>query len=215
MTSDVIINNCLKAIGEDDPLAPVEMTRVECLQLINLFYQNEIGERLKNLLSYTYDASDAAHTITSGIGTLPSDFLLPSRAYDGDAETDDPLEQIFDIENKVADTDTTSQYMIPNTTQLWIFGITPTNTIKFYYYNKPTALTDSAASSPTALKEKFHLDPFVVHIKETYAMRNNDLADMLDLKTLKLDILDAIEKAHSVEKHDDSTTVIRDVYGVL
>ena len=215
MTSDVIINHCLKAIGEDDPVAPVEMTRVECLQLINLFYQNEIGERLKNLLSYTYDASDGAHTITLGIGTLPSDFLLPSRVYDGDAETDDPLEQIFDIENKVTDTDTTSQYMIPNTTQLWIFGTTPTNTIKLYYYVKPTALTDSAASSPTALKEKFHLDPFMIHIKETMAIRNDYLKDMFDLKSLKLDILDAIEKAHSVEKHDDSTLIIKDVYGVL
>ena len=208
MTTDEIIDQCLKGINED-PDNPIEMTRAECLSLINLLYQNDIAERLKTLATYVYDASDAAHTITAGVGTLPSDFLAPSRVYDGDTPTNEPLEQIFDIESKVANTETTSQYMIPNLTEIWFFGITPKNTPKLYYYSKPAALTDSSASSPSALKEKFHIDPFVVHIKETYAMRKNDLADMFDLKMLKLDILDAIEKAHKAEKKDDRPSRVK------
>jgi hypothetical protein len=209
LTVDEIISQCLKAIGEDDPTAPVEMTRVECLTLINQLYRNDIAKRLKNLATYSYDASDAAHTITAGVGTLPSDYMTPSRVYDGDAPTNEPLTQIFDIEDKVAATDATSQYMVPSTTQIWIFGSTPTNMLKLYYYSKPDVLIDSSASSPTALKEEFHVDPFVVHIKETYAIRNNDLADMFDLKALKLDILKAIEEAHGIEKADSEPPYIK------
>ena len=215
MTSDVIIDFCLKGIGEDDPDLPIEMTRIEVLELINLFYQNHIGKRLYNLTSYTYDASDAAHTITAGIGTLPTDFLSMSSIYDGDIPTNKPLKQIFDIRDKIADTSKTSQYMIPNNTQFWIFGITPTNTIKTYYYAKPIALTDSSSSSPTALKEEFHLEPFVKVIQKIYSTNNNYFADEIDLEMYFQDLLNNIEFTHKIEKRDDTREQIVDVYGGL
>ena len=215
MTSDVIIDYCLKSIGEDDVDNPVNLTRIQVLELINLFYRNHIGKRLFNLTSYTYDSSDADHTITAGIGTLPADFLSISSIYDGDTPTNKPLTQIFDIRDKVADTSTTSQYMIPNTTQFWIFGTTPTNTIKMYHYSKPTALTDSSSSSPTALKEEFHLEPFVKVIQKIYSTNNNYFADEIDLEMYFQDLLNNIEFAHKVEKRDDTREQIVDVYGGL
>lgn len=213
-TTDKIIDYCLKGIGEDTA-SPVEMTRVEVLEIINQLYQNDIGKRLKNLVSFSYDGSDAAHTITAGIGTLPTDFLLPSRVYDGDAPDDEPLIQIFTINEKVSATDVTMQYMLPDNENIWIFGTTPTSTIKMYYYKQPTALTDSASSSPTSLKSEFHIEPFVWKVKEVYATRNNDTYDALDAKAMVLDYLDQIGFAHSAEKQDDSTFVIEDVYGGL
>lgn len=175
------------------------MTRADCLAFINLFYQNHIAKRLKILTTYSYDASDALHTITAGVGTLPTDFLAPVRVYDGDAPTNDPLDQIYDIENKVSDTSTTSQFMLPDLANLWIFGKTPTNTIKLYYYKKPVVLTDSAGSSPTALKEEFHLEPFVKVIQKIYATRNGDYGDEINLEIYFQDILDSIERAHRLE----------------
>ena len=211
MTTDEIINQCLKAIGEEDPANPVEMTRADVLQLINIFYQNEIGKRLKTLAVYTYDGSDSAHTITDGVGTLPPDFLAPHRVYDGEPHDKNALEQIFDIEDKVADTNKTIRFMLPDLAEIWIFGKTPSNTIKLYYYKKPVALTDSSASAPTALKEDYHVDPFVFHIKEIYATRCGDIADLFDLKILKLDVLDAIKIAHTAEKRGNPRRSIKRV----
>lgn len=197
MTSDVIIDHCLKAIGEDDPDNPVEMTRVEVLSFIDSLYRNNIAKRLRLLATHTYDSSDADHTITAGVGTLPSDFLAPSRVYDGDTRNNYPLEQIFNIDGKVSDTDTTSQYFLPNIKQIWIFGQTPTNTIKMYYYKKPPALTDSASSTPEYLKEEFHMHPFTKAVQGVYASRNGDYGDEIDLEIYMQDILNEIEYAHN------------------
>lgn len=216
-TTDVILNYMFRAINESNPASPtnsVISTRAEMLEIANQLYQNDIGKRLKNLASYSYDASDTDHTITAGVGSLPSDFLLPHRAYDGDAPDDAPLTQIFDIEDKADDTDDTTQYMIPNNSNLWIFGKTPTNTIKLYYYEKPDALTDSSGSSPTALKSEFHIDIFEFKAKEVYAKRRNRIADMIDMRAAVDDLLDKIEKAHNIEKQDRGPLRIRDVYGI-
>jgi hypothetical protein len=98
LDTKTIIDKCLMSIGEPDPASPTGMTRVECLELINCAYQVEMGQKLHNIATYSYDSSDAAHTITAGIGTLPTDFLAMERAYDGDAADDTPLQQIFDID---------------------------------------------------------------------------------------------------------------------
>jgi len=188
------------------------MTRAEVLEIINQLYQNDVGKRLKNLASFSYDASDAAHAITAGVGTLPADFLLPSQVYDGDAPTNDPLTQIFDIRDKVTNTEVTSQYMLPDNANIWIFGQTPTNAIKLYYYSKPIALTDSSSSSPTALKSEFHIDIFVAKIKEVYATRQNNTDDAIDMKALQADYLDQIEFAHTAEKTDDTPQTIKMVW---
>jgi len=213
-TTDKIIDQCLKGIGEDT-VAPVEMTRVEVLEIINQLYQNDIGKRVKSLASFSYDASDAAHTITAGVGPLPTDFLAMAQIYDGEANTNAPLWQITKIEEKVADTAATSQYMLPDNANLWIFGQTPTNTVKMYYYSKPVALTDASSSSPLSLKSEFHVDIFVARTKEVYAMRQNNTYDMMDMKVLVLDLLDQIKAAHGAEKQDDTISLIEDVYGGL
>jgi hypothetical protein len=203
VNTKTIIDFCLKGLDEADVTDPQQMTRADVLTLINLFYQNNIGKRLKILAPYSYDGSDAAHTITNGVGTLPSDFLAPSYIYDGDAPDQEPLTRITRIEDKIANDDDTSQYMLPDKNTLWIFGQTPTNEIKLYYYKKPTALTDSESSEPVYLKEEFHLAPFEKLIKDALAFRRTELADALDLETWGLDILDAIESAHAAEMLND------------
>lgn len=213
-TTDVIIDQCLLGVGEDmDSLAaPVFMTRLDVITFINLIYQGPIARRLRLLKSYSYDGSDADHTITAGVGVLPSDFIAPSRIYDGDAPDDRPLTQIFDINDKVADTDATSQYMLPNMSEIWIFGTTPTDEIKMYHYFEPTALTDSASSSPTYLKKEFHLKPFVKAIQGVYSTRNSDYGDEIDLEVFLQDILGEIEDAHTYGMRDNSPKTIKVVW---
>ena len=209
MDTASIIDQCLRGIGEETPAAPVGMTRADCLSFINLFYQNHIGKRLKALATYSYDASDTAHTLTAGVATLPSDFLAPVRVYDGDTPANDPLDQIYDIEDKVSDTSSASQFMIPDLATLWVFGKTPTNPIKLYYYKKPAALTDSAGSTPTALKEEFHLEPFVKVVQKIYATRNGDYGDEINLELFFQDILDSIERAHRLESKGMTSNRVR------
>ena len=204
MTTDEIINQCLKDLGEEDPANPVEMTREDCLLHIDMFYRNDIGKRLRLLTVHSYDGSDAAHTITAGIGPLPADFLAPSRVYDGDTL----LKQIFDIDDKVPDTSPTSQYMLPDISNIWIFGTTPTGTVKLYYYRKPAALTDSSSSSPSELKEEFHVKPFMRLIKGIYDSRNHDNDDVIDMEAYCQDYLNAIENAHRYELMDDGPQTV-------
>jgi len=213
-SADKIIDKCLLAIGEDvaDLANPVNMTRADVLELINNLYRNDIGERAYQLATYSYDASDGEHTITAGVGNLPSDFLLPHFVYDGDAPTNDPLEQIFEIEDKVANDATTSQYMLPDNTHLWIFGQTPTNTIKMYYYTKPAALEDSATSYPVALLEQFHYSVFEARVKQEYAIRLNNTEDENYQRALvygKGGYLDQIDYAHKTGKRDGSPQLIK------
>lgn len=210
-TSDVIIDYCLKGIGETDVDAPVEMTRAEVLEIINKLYQNDIAERVKSEASYSYDASDSDHTITSGVGTMPSDCLDVIGFYDGDIPTNKPLDLVTDLDNLGATTAPTNQYYRPNQNQFWIRGITPTNTIKLYYVQQPTALADSSSSSPTILKAKFHIDIFVAEVKRVYAMRQNNTYDALDMQALVLDYLNMIAKEHKPK--DSSIRTITNVYG--
>jgi len=213
LTSDVIIDHCLRAIGENDPANPVYMTRVLCLSHINDVYQNQIGERLRRLATYTYNASDAAHTITSGVASLPSDFIKPSRVYDGTADDGTLLKQIRDIAVKVDDDSDMQQYLIANETTIWFFGLTPANTVNMYYYQKPTAVTDSSSSSPSALKAKFHYDAFTTYIRFIRAKELNENNTAMSLGVVFEGILDEIEYAHSAGLDDDEPRQIRDVYG--
>ncbi len=200
-TTDVIINQALLAIGEDPESLtdPQRMTREDVLLWIDIFYRNHIGVRLNNLTWITYDDSDADHTLTAGVAPLPSDFLRPAYVYDGDAATNDPLTQITDIRLRVSDDDPTSQFMISNITELAVFGVTPTNTIKMYYYKKPGALTDDPASSPSALKEEFHLEPFIQVIQKIYEARKRKYNNAINLELWMADVLDRIKEAHGAE----------------
>lgn len=212
MDTASIIDQTLLAIGEDSATlaAPVLMTRADILAYMNILYQNKIGKALKRLALYSYDASDAAHTITAGVGTFPTDFLEAYRMYDGDIDDGVLLTQIYDLNNKAADDADTSQYIIVNNTTFWIYGKTPSTGIKLYYYAKPVALTDSSASSPTALKEEFHVTPFVYEIKRQYALRNDNIGDAYDLEVVLESLVRDIEFEHRI--NDIQVKKIVDVY---
>jgi len=193
MNAKVIIDNCLREIGEADPATPVELTRAECLDFVNHCYQELIGPRLNKQTSATL-------TVTAGVASVPADYLAPVRLYDGTTL----LEQIFDIDDKVEDTDDTSQFWVPNETQIYLFGITPAGTVTLYYKAKPTAVTDSTDSTPTDLKARYHigpLSPFVVYIKSVIAGRRGD--DSFAFKAELMDILDDIETEHSQGRSDN------------
>lgn len=212
-TTDKIIDACLKAINEEDTVNPVGMSRADVLDIINHLYQNDIGRRIKTLVSYTYDASDAAHTITAGIGTLPPDFLLPAEVYDGDAPEQETLEQIFSIKDKVENDAATKQFLLPDNSSIWIFGQTPTNDIKLYYYKQPVVLTDANTSSPADLRTEYHLDVFKWATKKEYALRQNNTNDVIDCEAYIQDYLKEIERAHTAGKQHDAPGGIVDVYG--
>lgn len=211
MNTKSIIDKCLLSIGEPYPATPIDLTRAECLELINYAYQVEIGEKLNILKMQEYDGSDAARTITAGVGSLPADFLAVDRVYDGDPDSVKPLEQIFDVEDKVRDDATTTQYMIPSETQFWIFGLTPTNNVRMYYRSKPAALVDNEASIPVHLKEKYHLQAFTCFIKMIYADRMDNFNDYLSKKAEWLDILDAIEVDQRSGRRDKEPARIKRV----
>lgn len=208
MNTKTIIDKCLRGIKEPDPAHPTKMTRAEVLEEIDILYRNQISKRMQELAVFEYDASDAAHTLTLGVGSLPTDFLAPHRVYDGDPADDDStlLEPIFDIEDKVADDAATSQYMIAGKTALWVFGVSPTNTIKMYYIKQASALADSDANSPAFLNEEFHIDVFVTHIQAVFANRKRRYSDYLMKRAELEDILDAIEMAHDTEHKSESSS---------
>ena len=214
-TADTIIDSCLEAIGESNTTTPVLMSRAKVLALCNSIYI-DVMKRVKALASYVYDSSDAGHTITAGVGTLPSDYLMMHRVYDGDAVDQTSLQWIRSIDDKVDDDADTSQFMVPDLQTLWIFGQTPTNDIKIYYYKKPTALTDANTSTPTLLDEKFHIGVkgiFEAGVKAEYAKRDNSTYDQLDMLALYEDLLNEIEAYHNRGKIDDEINVIRNMYG--
>lgn len=212
MNTKEIIDYCLKAIGEEDLIEPVFMTREEVLTLVNIIYQGPIARRLKLLKSYSYDGSDSAHTITDGVGTLPADFDRPSQVYDGDAPDNKPLVVIHDIADRVADTDETTQYFLPRTGEIWLFGKTPSSTVKMYYYFEPPALEDSTDSTPTYLPKQFHLKPFEKAVQAWYSTRNADYMDEQELEIFLMDILDDIERYCDDKAIDDSPRQIEVVW---
>ena len=207
------------AIGERNPATNATIknrfipTREEMLGILNQLYQEEIGPLVKNLAAFSYDGSDGAHTLTAGVGTLPADFLAPHEVYDGDAPDQPPLKQIGNLSDKVANAAACQQYMIPDLTNLWIFGQDPSNTVKVYYYKRPVALTDSSSSYPVSLKDEFHRDGiFEARAKKIYAFRRSKMASFIDLQALEQGFFTEIGKAHTTGKLDETPRTIKMVY---
>lgn len=198
-----IIDLCLIGIGEQDLSSPYMMSREDVLWYINELYQGRIAEAIENMTHETLSFAE-------GIATLPADFLKPEWIYDGDAPDQEPLEQIFDIHKKVSDDARCQQFMIPdNNKTMWIFGKTPTRSIKVYYIPKPDALTDSATSIPVALDEQFHRDIFVARIKEVLAENQNNTYDMMDWRAKIEDLLSLIHSYYKKNKRDRAVRKVR------
>ena len=212
MTADDIIDYCLRGIGESDPDSPVNMARAVCLAHINHAYQEIIGPLLNKTATYSYDESDAAHTITNGVATLPTDCLRILRIYDGDPDDGTLLEQITDIEDKVDDDDEMQQYYLPSETQIWFFGQTEDDTVKLYYLQKPTAVTDASASTPSDLKTRFHWSAFTTYIRMVYAREQNENSTHDRMMLLWMDILDDIKRAHTTGRADEEPRVKKAVW---
>lgn len=197
MTATEIVDACILALY-DNTTTPVLMSREEVLAHINHAYTELMAEALNIQTSATI-------TPTDGVGDLPTGYVAPLRVYDGTTK----LDQIFDIDEKVADTDATSQYWIPNETQIYLFGKTPTGTITMYHKAKPTALTESPSTSPTSLKGRFHEVAFTTYIKMIRAKRLDNLQDYHVLWADWLDILDDIEASHNVGREDSTPDTIK------
>ncbi|MEW6171856.1 MAG: hypothetical protein AB1510_02135 [Bacillota bacterium] len=202
MTGQEIVTDCLRAIGEADPNNPVELSRADCLALVNYAYQEIMGLLLNIQKSTTL-------TVTAGKASLPSDYLAPVRVYD--STTWPPLKQIFDIADKVDDNAATEQYWIPNEMEIYFYGITPTNAPTLYYKAKPAAIADSAGSSPTALKGKYH-KRFATYIKMVMAERRDSMNTYFAMQGEWLDILDEIEEKHKGGRRDNEPLCVREVY---
>jgi hypothetical protein len=194
---------CLLALEEDsaDLAAPEEMTRADVLEAMNEIYQNDIAEKMGLIKS-------ASIVITSGVGSLPSDWVKAHRIYDGDAPDDNPLEQIFDIDERVESTADTTQYMLPDDDNIWVFGITPTTGIKAYYIYAPAALTESPSTTPV-LKAKFHRKIFPAYIRQVYAMNNGMKAKEFEMGRLVESILNDIENEYTTGKRDAEQDTIK------
>lgn len=201
-TTKQIIDWMLRGVGisQEELDSPDEsiMSREYALSLINELRKGPIAEAIGNIKS-------AALVITDGIATLPSDWVKPHRVYDGDAPDQEPLEQIFDIEDKVADDDATSQYMLPDNSTMWIFGKTPEYGIKAYYIYFPESdLTDDNNSSPVELKAKFHRDIFVAYARKIDAINNNDPDTEAEQGALVEALLKEIKMEYSIGKRDEA-----------
>lgn len=201
-TTEQIINVCLKQLGEKNTASPSRMSRIDVLFYINLEYRGRIAEAIGDITS-------ASLTFTNGIASLPTNWLRPEAIYDGDRPNGTKLRRITDIAESVEDTAKTTQYMLPDNKHIWIFGETPSIGIKAYFINKPEALTDSPASTPDALIEDYHIDPFVNRIKEVYADNKNNYDDATDYRMKFEDYLSLIKNAHKNRKRDGSPLQIK------
>jgi hypothetical protein len=143
---------------DDSPTAPQYVTDTT----MGLWINNALLSLAKEMNILT----SATPTFTAGVASLPADFVAPKAVYDGTTL----LDEIDDILDKVADTDATSQFFIPNNSQIQVFGITPTGTVTLWYYASPATLTGT--DTPTELPIVFH-DKIWLYVKAQYMAQTN------------------------------------------
>lgn len=149
---------------KDNASNPQKIDATTLVTVINAGIQ-DLGPVLNKVKS-------ATPTFTAGVATLPTDFLEPIAAYDGDTL----LIQIDDIKDKVEDDATTSQYFIPNSTQIYLYGTTPSGTVTLWYLASPAALSQTT-DVPSDVPTRFHHFIAEIWVPAMVALRNNQLAD--------------------------------------
>ena len=155
-------------IIDDNESSPTEITAATLLLMIN--------EGIQELSPYLNIIKSATLTFVAGVATLPTDFISPIAVYDEGVL----LREIKSIKSKVGDTATTSQFYIPNNTQINIFGITPTGTVTIWYTAYETALTTDA-TTPSNVPVQFHYALPEIYVKAKYYFKLNQNADYADL----------------------------------
>ena len=200
MTFLEMINRGYWAI-DDDADNPTEITLTDMKALINDGLE-ALGAELNIIKSATL-------TFTSGVASLPSDFIAPEACYDDD----ELLDQIEDITLKVDATDTTSQFFIPNNTQLYIYGTTPTGTVTLWYKARPTALS-ADADTPTNLPKEFHRYIPEVYVKAIHALRNNKLNTYNGLMVLWDTVRGNVGLATKEDRNFAAGHIMKDVYDI-
>lgn len=136
-------------------------------QLIDATTMNTlINAALKDLASELSIIKSAALSFVGGVASLPSDFFSPEACYHGTA----PMKQLNKInQGRVADNADTSQFFIPDNSNINIYGKTPSNTVTLWYKSYPDELTGDSAA-PTELPERFH-----AYIPTVWVPAMNDL----------------------------------------
>ena len=145
---------------DDNETTPTEISAAVMVLLIN--------DAIRDLAPDLNIIKSATPTFTAGVASLPADFISPVAVYDGDVQ----LYEIHSITEKLADTATTSQYYIPNNTQIQIFGTTPTGTVTLWYQAYPAALS-ADADIPSEVPVKYHPAIAEVYVKAKYYERLN------------------------------------------
>lgn len=155
---------------DDNETTPTEISATVMAQLVN--------DAIRDLAPSLNIVKSATPTFTSGVASLPADFISPVSVYDGTTL----LHEIHSVTDKVADTAATSQYFIPNNTEIDIFGITPTGTVTLWYKGSPTALS-ADADIPSEVPLKFHPAIAEIYVKAKYYAklgRNYDAASLMN-----------------------------------
>lgn len=154
-----------------------------------------INRALQDLAPSLNTVKNAELSFTDGVASLPADFLAPSACYHGDAI----MTEIHLITDKAADTDATSQYFIPNMTQIYIYGQTPTETVTLWYKARPAELTEDD-DEPTELPMEFH-PQLELYVKAHLAMKLNRLDEYAGLMKLWEDMKKSVATACKVDRH--------------
>ena len=153
---------------EDNEANPKEMSAEVLTGIIN--------DALMDLAPYVNIEKSTTLTFVAGVATLPTDFEKAIAVYDGDVR----LAQIANVTDKVADDASCSQFYIPNSTQIHIYGQTPAGTVTIYYKAYPSVLNDDA-DIPSDIPIQFHHEIPETYVVAQYKKRLNQLGDFATL----------------------------------
>lgn len=176
-------------ICEDNEANPTEIPVAVLTGIIN--------DALRDIAPYLNIEKSEDLTFTAGVATLPDDFLAPIAVYDDDVR----LTQISRVTDKVDSDQTTSQFYIPNATQIYIYGTTPTGTVTLWYQAYPSALDDDS-DIPTDIPAHFHSAIPETYVKAIYKKRLNQLGDFGQLMNQWQDIKLKIRAATNKQKYN-------------
>lgn len=188
---------------DDNEANPSEISAIVMAELIN--------EAIRDLGPMLNIIKPNEPTFTDGVASLPSDFISPVACYDVYDGKEIPLRQIRNIKEKVKDTDTTSQFYIPNGTEIYIYGTDPEGTVTLWYQAHETALTEDS-DTPDNIPAKFHIYIPQVYIKAQNYLKKN----MLNEYGGMMDIWEQVKREVYAACHADrlsNSDMVEDIYG--